>query len=528
MVHFTRWQITVIVTVCLLGVIYALPNMLPSPTRHWLETHLPAWMPVNAVNLGLDLQGGSHLLLQVEADKAIEERLEGLVDEARNKLRSKNLGYSDLGMQDGALRVVPATGTSAAEIADVLRQIDRDMVLSTEGGTVTLKPNEVYTNNLRRQILDQAIGIVGKRIDATGTREPSIQRQGSDRIVVQLPGVSDPDRIKRLLGQTAKLTFHMVNESADPAAARAGRAPQGFMVVHSAENPEQVLVVGRRPLLGGGNLLDAQVSFQDSSLSVSEPVVTFRFDSDGARKFADATTKNVGRPFAIVMDNKVISAPVIREPILGGSGIISGHFTSQSASDLALLLRAGALPAPLTVLEERTVGPGLGADSIRAGAFSALAGAAAIVVLILVIYGMFGLFACLALVFNIALLFAALSVLGSTLTLPGIAGIVLTIGTAVDANVLIFERIREELRLGRSPISAVDTGFRNALSAIVDANMTTLIAAGILFGFGGGPIKGFAVTLSLGTIISMFTAITVTRLMVVTWMRRARPKTLRI
>ncbi|MGF1609256.1 MAG: protein translocase subunit SecD [Kiloniellales bacterium] len=362
-----------------------------------------------------------------------------------------------------------------------------------------------------------------RRIDETGTREPSIQRQGDTRILVQLPGVRDPERIKELLGKTAKLTFRFVEEDVLPG----GPIPAGAELLPlapgEASRGESELVIRKRVMVSGDTLVDAQATFQDN-----QPVVSFRFDTVGAKRFGDATRDNVGRRFAIVLDDQVISAPVIREPILGGSGVISGSFTVQQVQDLALLLRAGALPAPLTIMEERTVGPGLGADSIEAGRIASILGLVFVVVFMAATYGLFGLLANVALLVNLVLLVAALSALQATLTLPGIAGIVLTIGMAVDANVLIFERIREEVRNGRGPVSAIDAGYRRALTTIIDSNLTTLIAAVLLFQFGTGPVKGFAVTLTIGLVTSMFTAIMLTRLLVVTWLRQKRPQALPI
>jgi preprotein translocase subunit SecD len=403
---------------------------------------------------------------------------------------------------------------------DSLRQMDNDLDVAASNGAFTLHVSDAKIAERKRAAMDQSIEIVRRRIDETGTREPSIQRQGDNRIIVELPGVDDPERIKNLLGQTAKLTFQFVDETASVADASAGRLPPGTELLPSTEEQGRMYVVEKRIMVSGDTLVDAQPNFQNGN----EPVVSFRFDSAGGRRFGEATRENVGHLFAIVLDGKVISAPVIREPILGGSGVISGHFSVQSAQDLALLLRAGALPAPIKILEQRTVGPGLGADSIKAGATASLIGLALVVVFFVMAYGLFGIFANIALFFNIALIFAILSILQATLTLPGIAGIVLTIGTALDANVLVFERIREEIRLGRSPVPAVDAGYSRALSAIIDANMTTLIAAILLFIFGSGPVKGFAVTLSIGIVTSIFSAVMTARLIVVTWLRIKKPK----
>ena len=375
--------------------------------------------------------------------------------------------------------------------------------------------------------VQQSIEIVRRRVDETGTREPTIQRQGDDRILVQLPGLDDPERIKRLLGKTAKMTFHLIDNRNSVEAAMVGRVPPGSRLLSSddvdSNGQSRMYLIRKRVMVSGDTLIDSQPSTDGRT---NEPVVTFRFDTAGAKRFGLATSKNVGKLFAIVLDGKVISAPVIREPILGGSGQISGSFTFQSAQDLALLLRAGALPAPLTILEERSVGPGLGADSIAAGKIASILGMIAVLVFMAAAYGLFGFMADVALVVNMVLILGVLSFLQATLTLPGIAGIVLTIGMAVDANVLVFERIREEVRSGRTPISAVDTGYSRAFTTIMDANLTTLIAALLLYVFGSGPVRGFAVTLSIGIVTSMFTAIMLTRLLVVTWLRRTKPEAL--
>ena len=375
-------------------------------------------------------------------------------------------------------------------------------------------------------MVEQAIEIVRRRVDELGTREPTIQRQGSDRIVVQVPGLDDPERLKDILGKTAKLTFHLLDPNT-PRAQPGTAVPPGARLLSSDDSDATGntihYVVRKRVEVSGDRLIDAQPTFDQG-----QPVVNFRFDTVGGKKFGDTTSKHVGENLAIVLDNKVISAPRIRTAILGGSGIITGSFTVQSANDLALLLRAGALPAPLLILEERTVGPSLGADSIAAGQMASVIGIVLVVAFMFASYGRFGAMADLALLINMALIAAALSMLQATLTLPGIAGIVLTIGMAVDANVLIFERIREEVRGGRTPISAVDAGYRRALTTIIDSNLTTLVAALLLFGLGSGPIKGFAVTLSIGIMTSMFTAIMVTRLMIVTWLRRVGPQALPI
>src|SRR6185437_12809386 len=397
----------------------------------------------------------------------------------------------------------------------------RNVEITNDGGLIRLTVTDPAIIERVRQSVDQSIQIIERRVNELGTVEPLIQREGTDRILVQVPGLQDPTRLKQLLGKTAKLDFRMVDTGTSPEQAVQGRAPPDDDLLYSASAPKTPYLVEKRVLVSGGDLTDAQPGFDQRS---SEPIVSFRFNTSGARKFAQVTQENVGKPFAIVLDNEVISAPVIREPILGGSGQISGSFTVQSANDLAILLRAGALPAPLTIIEERTVGPGLGADSIAKGKISSYVGAAMVIVFMLATYGLFGLFANIAVAINVAMIFGVLSMLGATLTLPGIAGVVLTVGIAVDSNVLIYERIREEVRGGRSPINAIDAGFSRALATILDSNITTFIAAAVLFYIGTGPVRGFAVTLGIGIITTVFTAFTLTRLIVATWVRWRRPQ----
>ena len=513
MVYLERWKVILILVVCAIGILYSAPNLLGKERAEWLQARTPAFFPNQTVNLGLDLRGGSHLLLEVATDAVIDEHMQGLMDQVRTSLRTAKIGYTDLTLTNNEVHFTLTDPSQKDAAKAAIADIDRDLGIAVKDNGFALSFTADKIADLKRKAMDQSIEIVRRRIDETGTREPSIQRQGDNRILVQLPGVDDPERIKNLLGQTAKLTFRLVDETAD-----ASHVPPGEELLPSTDSPRG-FVVQKRVMVSGDTLVDSQPTFQDA-----QPVVSFKFDSIGGRRFGEATRANVGHLFAIVLDNKIISAPVIREPITGGSGVISGHFTSQSAQDLALLLRAGALPAPIKILEERTVGPGLGADSIKAGATASLIGLGLVVVFFVFAYGLFGIFANIALMFNIALIFAILSILQATLTLPGIAGIVLTIGTALDANVLVFERIREEMRLGRSVIASIDTGYGRALSAIVDANMTTLIAAILLFIFGSGPVKGFAVTLSIGIITSIFSALMITRLIVVWWMRATKPK----
>jgi preprotein translocase subunit SecD len=524
MLNFPRWKVIAVVALCVFGILLALPNLINKETVTWL----PDWLPDREITLGLDLQGGSHLLMEVDVDSVLDARLDAMVDGIRSEFRGAEIGYTELGVAGDGVQVTLRDVADIDRARPILTELATGMTLDIdESGTARMAFTDAEVLRLKRDAVQRSIEIVRRRIDETGTREPSIQRQGDDRILIQLPGVDDPERIKELIGQTAKMDFRFIDMSVSAEQARAGALPATAELLPSLQvtatgDPERWYVVNKRIIVSGENLTDAQATFQQN-----QPVVSFRFDSVGGKRFADATSQNIGRLFAIVLDDKVISAPVIQSAILGGSGIIEGgNITVESANDLALLLRAGALPAPLTVLEERTVGADLGADSIEAGTEACLIGLALVVVMMIVLYGFFGLIANVALVLNGLLLLGLLSVLEATLTLPGIAGIALTLGMAVDANVLIFERIREEMRSGRSPVSAVDSGYREAMSTIIDANLTTLISTLILFMFGSGPVKGFAVTLSLGIITSVFTAVVVSRMIVAFWLRRTRPQAL--
>jgi preprotein translocase subunit SecD len=520
MLYFANWKVALICAVCALGVLLSLPNLF-TPAQ---LAALPRWVPHKQVALGLDLRGGSYLLLEVDVAAAEHERLNSIVETVRNALRNAKIGYTGLNVEGDAISFTVRDMDRLEDARQTLAKLDPDLVVNLAGdGVGTMKYNTVATETRRRQAVEQSIEIIRRRIDETGTKEPTIQREGQNRILVQLPGVDNPEHVKQLLGRTAKLTFQLVDTAVSVEEARRGRLPPGDEVLPAQDEKGNrggagAYVVRKRVMVGGDTLTDAQATFQNN-----EPVVSFKFDAAGARRFGDATRENVGKPFAIVLDNKVISAPVIREPILGGSGEISGNFTTQEAKDLALLLRAGALPAPLQVVEQRSVGPDLGADSIAAGKIACAIGLVLVLVFMVAYYGLFGLFANIALIFNLAQLVALMSLLGGTLTLPGIAGIVLTMGMAVDANILIYERIREEQRLGRGPIASVDAGFQRALTTIIDSNMTHVIATAIMFQFGAGPIRGFAVTLLLGVLTTMFTATMTTRLIVTSWLRRTRP-----
>jgi preprotein translocase subunit SecD len=533
MLYFTRWKALGIILTALVVCLFAVPNFFPEATvKGW-----PLWAQRRLV-LGLDLQGGSYLLLAVDSNYVKKEKLDQVRDDVRRTLRDAKIGYTGLATRNDAVEVRISKDTDLQTALSKLRDLSQPLggllgsngqrsleVSDAGGGLIRLNVPQAAINDRIRQTIEQSIQIVEKRVNELGTVEPVIQRQGTDRILVQVPGLQDPTHLKELLGKTAKMEFRMVDTTVPPDQAQAGRVPPDSEVLMSSSSPKVPYVIKKQVLVSGGDLTDAQPGFDQRT---SEPVVNFRFNTAGSRKFAQATTENVGQPFAIVLDNEVISAPVIREPITGGSGQISGNFTVQSANDLAVLLRAGALPAPLTVIEERTVGPGLGQDSIEKGELAAYVGSIMVIIFMLVTYRLFGVFANIAVAINVAMIFGLLSLLNATLTLPGIAGIVLTVGIAVDSNVLIYERIREELRGGRNAISAIDAGFKRALATILDSNITTFIAAAVLFYIGTGPVRGFAVTLGIGIITTVFTAFTLTRLIVAWWVRWKRPQSVPI
>ncbi len=533
MLYFARWKIALILLVVLAALVAVLPNFFSRETvANW-----PNWLPKQQLVLGLDLQGGAYLLYEVDRTDYVEKRLRTLLSDVRKAmLEAPRIGYTGLAVQgDGVqLRVRdPAQADLARTRLEALQNPLSTNLLGGAGinefdltvsgdGVMRLSYSPEGLEQRVRGIVSQSMEVIGRRIDELGTTEPSIQRQGVDRILVEAPGLDDPERLKAIVGQTAQLTFHLVEGSFSGAETQ---APQpNTIIVPSAETPGLSYVLQDTPLLTGEDLVDAQTAFDQQS----RPVVNFRLSGAGGRVFADVTQQNVGSLFPIVLDDEVISAPRINEPIPGGSGQISGNFSVQSANDLAILLRAGSLPAKLTIVEERSVGPGLGADSIEAGKLASIIGIIAVFVFMFLTYGFFGLIANLAVAVNVLLIFAVVSVLGAALTLPGIAGIVLTVGTAVDSNVLIYERIREEYRAGRSAIQAIDIGFQRALGTILDANLTTLIAAAVLFYMGSGPVRGFAVTHAVGIITTLFTAFTFTRLVVALWVRWRRPTVIRL
>lgn len=533
MLRFSRPYAVSIVAVTLFGILLALANFMPKSITDYLPFDVPR------IVLGLDLQGGSHMLLAVDANAVRKDRIEALRDDVRRVFNeAPRIRYSGLVVKGDGVQVRLRDPQDASRARERLNQLTQEagsalslgpsvqdaIIEETELGFFAIRKTEEGLNERIRTAVDQSIEIVRRRIDQLGTTEPSIQRQGRDRILIQVPGLQDPEQLRRILGQTAKLTFRLVDESMSAEQAAQTGTPGESDVLPSSDGQQKYLIQ-KRVIISGEDLIDAQPGFDDRS---NEPIVSFRFNLNGARRFAAVTAENVGRPFAIVLDNKVISAPVIREPITQGAGQISGQFTSQSANELAILLRAGALPAPLIPLEERTVGPGLGADSITAGKIAAIVATILVAGFMFAAYGFLGLLANIALLVHVAFTFAGLSLLGATLTLPGIAGIVLTIGMAVDSNVLIYERIREEARAGRSPLSAIEAGFTKAIGTIWDANITQFIATVILFFVGTGPVRGFAITLGIGIITTVFTAVTLVRLMVSTWVRVARPSQIKL
>ena len=526
MLHFTRFKAAATLLTALIICLFAVPNFFSEETvNRW-----PKWAQRQLV-LGLDLQGGSHILLEVDSAAVRKEQSQALLDDVRRVLRDARVGYTGLALRGNSVEVRLRQASDVAQARTKLNELSRPLsgILATTGQRslditqtgelIRLTPTEPAIVERIRQSVEQSIQIIERRVNELGTVEPLIQRQGVDRILVQVPGLQDPTRLKEILGKTAKLDFRMVDESGLSDQIQPENVASDAELLKNKEGGS--IVIKRAVAVSGADLTDAQPGFDQRT---SEPVVNFRFNSNGARKFAQISQENVGRRFAIVLDNEVISAPVIREAIIGGSGQISGSFTVQSANDLSILLRAGALPAPLTIIEERTVGPGLVADSIAKGKMSAYVRAALVVVFMFATYGIFGLFANVAVAINVAMIFGILSLLNATLTLPGIAGIVLTVGVAVDSNVLIYERIREEVRAGRSPINAIDAGFTRALATILDSNITTFIAASVLFYIGTGPVRGFAVTLGIGIITTVFTAFTLTRLIVSYWVWWKRPQ----
>ena len=526
MLALTRWKIVLVMASLLFGLIFTLPNLLPAGV-------LPAWAPSQKLNLGLDLQGGSYLLLEVDTAALKKERLTNLTEDVRTKLRAEQIEFTALGVFGDAISV---RITDPGQYQTAYRLLNDSLGERLVGGgrdvTVQTAPDQRIqvrfvaqaANAAARDAVTRSIEIIRKRIDALGTKEPIITQQGAARIVVEAPGESDPEKLKAVIGKTAKLTFQMVDGDVSPEDITAGRIPPDDELLPSDDVAAPAYVVKRRSVVTGEMLTAASGSHDENNA----PAVSFSFNSQGTRRFAQASSQNIGKLFAIVLDKRVISAPVIRSAITGGNGEISGRFTEDSAHELALLLKSGALPAPLNVVEQHTVGAELGADAVKAGQISILIGAALIFAFIILAYGLFGVFAAIALVINGLMIVGAMSVTQATLTLPGIAGLVLTLAVAVDANVLIYERMRDEVRSGRPAMSAADAGFTRALTTIIDANVTTLVAAIIMFQFGSGAVKGFAWTLFIGVITSVFTAVLITQVLIGWWFRTYRPKTLPI
>ncbi|QFS82711.1 preprotein translocase subunit SecD [Roseivivax sp. THAF40] len=552
MLQIDTWKRVLILMVVAFGVVFSAPNLFydrveqhndavtaierqgETEERLAAQAQWPDWLPATIVNLGLDLRGGAHLLAEVQVADVYDARLEAMWPEVRDTLRPLRDSVGTIRLRDntpGELRVrignpenmgeaLTAVRALAQPVASVAAAGATDIDVAGEGDELVVRLSEAEQRATDDRTVRQSLEIIRRRIDEVGTREPTIQRQGADRILIQVPGIGSAAELKEIIGTTAQLTFQPVvgraNEGSEPGI--------GNEVVPSLDEEGVFYELERAPVVTGEELVDAQPAFDQNG----RPAVNFRFNTSGARSFGDYTAENIGNPFAIVLDDEVISAPVIQSHIPGGSGIITGNFTVEESTQLAVLLRAGALPAELTFLEERTIGPELGQDSIEAGKIATMVAFAMVLVFMFAAYGLFGLFANVALILNVAMLFAVLSVIGATLTLPGIAGIVLTVGMAVDANVLIFERIREELKTAKGPARAIERGYEKALSAIVDANITTMITAIILFAMGSGPVRGFAITLGVGIVTSVFTAIYVTRLFVTMWFERKRPKTLTV
>jgi len=512
MKNYPLWKATLVILVISLGIIFTLPTLLYKENSN-------NWFFDNKINLGLDLQGGSYLLLEVQTEVLMQEELNNISDSIQFIARGLQTNIINIISEEDEIQLRFSNNDKLEEIREKFKNNYRNVNVTIKNNTMKIAINEIFKKNIKESAIKQSLEIVRKRIDESGTKEPLIQRSGKKRILLQLPGIKDPERIKELLGTTAKLTFHMVDDE-DTISLKANRAPFGKIIVADFYNPEIKYLVEKKSRVGGENLVDAKASFDPQE----GHAVSFRFDTTGAQKFGKATSENVGKRFAVILDGVVITAPVINTAITGGSGIITGNFTSQEAADLSVLLRAGALPAPLSIIEERSVGPGLGADSIASGKIAAIIGMICVCIFMILIYGVFGLLANLSLIANLFIIVSLLGTIGATLTLPGIAGIVLTIGMAVDANVLVFERIKEEANKKTSALEAVKNGFDKALSTILDANITTLIAALLLFVFGSGPIKGFSITLSLGVLASMFTAIMFTNFLIYLWFNFSKKK----
>jgi preprotein translocase subunit SecD len=557
MLNLQRWQTIAVIAFTALAVLFALPNVLPASVLD----HLPGWYQQSRINLGLDLRGGAHFLLEADLRSVLNERLTNLSDSVRGELRKQQVGFKDVTVEGGSAVVVTLRDEAQrAKALEAIRAVDPSLAASGSGEVIRLAYSDQDLFRRKKEVIDQSIEILRRRVDETGTIEPTIVREGDDRILLQMPGIKDTTDLKRKINQTAKLTFHLVNEdiAAAGSSAPATLPPTTFLVptregmqqlratnpkawddIQKADpklSPEQIcrryqpqcLPVFKRVVVGGEDLDDAKATFENQQ-SGGRPIISFTFNAAGGRAFCAATRANIGKRLAIQLDNEIISAPVVQSAICGGSGIITGSFTTQQTQEQALLLRSGALPATLTIIQESTVGADLGADAIHSGTVAALVGTVLVILFMLAVYGpLFGGFASLAMIVNMLLVFAGMSILGASLTLPGIAGLVLTVGMSVDSNVLIYERVREEKENGRSPFSALATGYERALTAVIDSNLTALIAGVLLFGFGSGPIRGFATSLTLGLLTHLFTATIFTRMLLATWVRWRRPTELPI
>ncbi|WP_430446404.1 protein translocase subunit SecD [Sphingorhabdus contaminans] len=530
MLDFPRWRVWMLSLIVLFGVLLAIPSVLPTSMR----AQLAQYVPTPTINLGLDLAGGSHILLEADTSQLAETRLEALEDSVRSAMRRTDprVAIGNVSRANGQLSFTVTDPSQVDAAREALLPLtgntlgSRDWNIGVnDGNRIVLSPASTGNETALDQAMDTAKDVIDRRINALGTLEPTIIRQGDNRIVVQVPGLEDPEALKALIGKTAKLEFKLVDEQADPDQTAKGIARVGSQVLPYPDNPSGLPNIAVRRLGGisGDKLIKADPTFDQQT---NEPAVTIQFDSEGGQKFARMTQQNTGKLFAIILDGQVISAPQIKEPIFGGISQISGSFTVESANALSISLRSGALPVDLKIVEERSVGPDLGADSIRRGILAAIIGTTSILVLMFAVYGRFGMYANIALVINIGLILGVMALANATLTLPGIAGFVLTIGAAVDANVLINERIREELKRGRRVVQAIEFGYKEASRAIFDANSTNVIAAVLLFIFGSGPIRGFAVVLMIGIVTSVFTAVTLTRMWVAGWVKRTRPQEL--
>ncbi|HVL77962.1 MAG TPA: protein translocase subunit SecD [Sphingomicrobium sp.] len=531
MLDFPRWKILSIWGLILAGILFAIPSMIPAEARErW-----PGFLPQSTINLGLDLAGGSHLLLEADIADAARQRLQTMEEQVTAELRrgDPRIDIGDVSTTDGRLSFMVRDPTQLDAAVERLRAITQPVAMTggrdwdvrvVDSTRIVLTPTQAGADAALRDSMTVARDVVRRRIDPQGTREITVVTQGQQRILVQVPGVDDPEALKALIGQTARLEFKLVDLTADPNQVAQGRAPPGSQVLPMIDGTGGI-AVQRRVMVSGDQLVDARQGFDQQT---GEPIVSITFNSAGARRFGRVTQENVGRPFAIILDNQVLSAPNINEPILGGRAQISGNFTVESANNLAIALASGKLPVKLNVIEERSVGPDLGKDSIDKGVFASIIGTIAVLLFMLVTYGRFGLYANFALILNAVLILGIMALFNATLTLPGIAGFVMTIGAAVDANVLINERIREEQRRGRKVIDSVETGYREAMRAILDANITNVIAAALMFYFGSGPVRGFAVVLVIGVVTSVFTAVTFTRMLVAGWLRRARPREIHV